>query len=208
MPDKLLKCSAVKAGKELSLKIEGRLLNNKWSELLSITPDIKIFGQDTLNLDIFVPHLAWTKSQKNKNNLILSGEVESAKLTTKVSAHSFDMLRVETVINFLRSARLEMAVERMKIKNFPIEKSWTPYRTPEHEMVIGDFAFRSPAVGLESKNSVLSIIPNLKFLKKNRKFPNALNFDSNQGEISFGCMPYRILHNSFFAHYDSDTVDF
>ncbi len=208
MPDKLLKCSAVKAGKDLSLKIDGRLLNNKWSELLRITPDIRIFGQDTLNLDIFVPHLAWTKSQKNKNNLILSGEVESAKITTKVSAHSFDMLRVETVINFLRSARLEMAVERMKIKKFPIERSWTPYRTPEHEMVIGDLAFRSPAVGLESKNSVLSIIPNLKFLKKNRKFPNALNFDSNQGEISFGCMPYRILHNSFFAHYDSDTVDF
>ena len=173
MPDKLLKCSAVKAGKELSLKIDGRLLNNKWSELLSITPDIKIFGQDTLNLDIFVPHLAWTKSQKNKNNLILSGEVESAKLITKISAHSFDMLRVETVINFFRSARLEMAVDRMKIKDFPVERSWTPYMAPEHEMVIGDFAFRSPVVGLESKNSVLSIIPNLKFLRKNRKSQRA-----------------------------------
>ena len=208
MSDKLLKCSAVKAGKELSLKIEGRLPNNKWSELLSITPDIKIFGQDTLNLDIFVPHLVWTKSQKKKKNLILSGEVETAKLTTKVSPRSFDMLRVETVINFRRSARLEMAVERMKLKKFPVKKSWIPYMTPEHEMVIGDFAFRSPAVGLESENFVLSIIPNLKILKKNRKFPNALKFDSNQEEVSFGCMPYRILHNSFFAHYDSDTVDF
>ena len=208
MADKLLRCSAVKSGKELSLKIEGRLPDNNWSEFLNITPDIRIFGQDTLNLDIFVPHLAWQKSQKNKNELILSGEVESAKLTSKVSARSFDMLRVETVINFSRSARLEMAVDRMRILNFPIDNFRAPYVAPEHECVVGDFAFKSPVVGLESKNSVLSIIPNLKSLRKNLKFPNALNFDANQGVVSFGCLPYRILHNSFFAHYDSDTVDF
>jgi len=207
MADNLLRCSADKAGKELSLKIERRTDNNSWAEILSISPDIRIFGQDTLNLDIFVPHLFWQKSKKNKNEFILTGEAESAKLTTKVTVHSFDMLRVETVVNLLRSARLEMAVERMKIKNFPVERSWNPYITPEHECVMGDFAFRSPAVGLESKGSALAIIPNLKFLESSRKVPTALNFDSGKGKITFGCMPFRILHDSYFAHYDTDTVD-
>jgi len=190
------------------LKIERRLPTNKWTELLRINPDIKIFGQDTLNLDIFVPHLVWNTSHQNKNELILSSDVETAKLTTKVSVRSFDMIRVDTTINFRRSARLEMATDRIKIKKFPVESSWTPYITPEHECVIGDFAFWSPAVGLQSESSVLAIIPNLKNLTKNRKFPNALNFDSIQNEVSYGICPYRILHNSFFAHYDSDTVDF
>ncbi len=207
MADPLLRFKPVKHKKDILLAIDGRASNNSWKPLMTIRPQVRVTGQDTLNLDIFVPRVTWQSSDKNARALVLQGQDGAARITTRVTLHSYDMLRVETRVSFSRPVRLEMARDCITLVNFPVEHSWSPHQTPLHEMVIGDVVFRAPVVMAQSDQRVVAVLPNLRSLASQRTVPTALTFNAGTPEISYGCVPYRLSRSTYYVHYDTDTVD-
>jgi len=207
MADPNLKVKPVQQGKKIVLALECKVSNDKWMIIGYLQPKAAISGQDTLNLDIFAPKIEWQDYIKKGRSIILTGNDGVARIKTGVFFHSQDILRVETRVTFSRPVRLEMAKDVLSLSDFNIDNSWTPHQTPLPEMVIGDMAFRSPVVMVQNTNNVLGIIPNLKTLKNNRTIPTAMTFSAQSNEISFGCVPYRLSANTYFAHDDSYTID-
>jgi len=207
MADQLLRCKPASRGGETVLDIEALAGRGKWRHVATIRPEIRFAARDTLNLDIFTSRLVWQESAASRTCVVASGSDGSTRLVTEVSVHSHDMLRVETRVTFRRTMRVEMVRDQMTLEQFPADHVWAPHQTPLHEMVIGDFAFRAPAVIVQSKDQCLAVIPNLRFLEGNREVPTALSVQREQATIAYGCVPYRLLHHTYFAHYDTDTAD-
>jgi len=207
MFDQKIRAKAVRQDDKIILAIECKTLDGKWFRAGILQPAIAVSGQDTLNLDIFAPKVSWRESQKKARNIFLAGSDGVAKIKTGVFFHSHDILRVETRVSFSRAVRLEFAKDIFSLENFNIESSWTPHQTPLNEMLIGDLAFRTPALIAQDADKTLALIPNLKSLNNERKAPAAMSFSPRENEFSFGCVPYRLSKNTYFIHYDSDTAD-
>ena len=191
---------------EIVLAVECRNGEEKWDSVGYIKPMIVSSGQNTLKLDIFTPKVRWKEIQKNGRNFILTGKDGIAKIKTGVYYHSHDIIRIETRVSFSKSVRLELAKDVLTLENFNVENYWLPHQTPLKEMVIGDLAFRAPAVIMQDERKTLAIIPNLKALKNNRKVPVALTFSEEEKQLSYGCIPYRLHKNTYFMHFDTDTT--
>jgi hypothetical protein len=203
----LLRFSPESHAREVRVLIEGLLTDGSWHPLLTLTPDIKIFGRDTLNFDMFTSHAAWHESEEIPNGIVLRGSDNLTKIITQVTVHSHDMLRVETRMTMRHGARLETVKDRLCLLDFDFEHAWTPHQTPLPEMVIGDAVFRSPAIVLQKGARTVALIPNLKILASHRTAPTAMTLDAETREMAYGCIPYRLSRNTYYVHYDTDTVD-
>jgi hypothetical protein len=203
----LLRFSPESHAQEVRVLFEGLLTDGTWQPLLTVTPDIKIFGRDTLNFDMFTSHAAWHESEEIPNGIVLRGSDNLTKVTTQITVHSHDMLRVETRVTLRRGARLETVKDRLSLLDFDFDHAWTPHQTPLPEMVIGDAVFRSPAIVLQKGARTIALIPNLKILASHRIAPTAMTLDAETCEMAYGCIPYRLSRNTYYVHYDTDTVD-
>lgn len=207
MPVQLLRFSPETHAQEVRVLIDGIFTDGSWHPLLTLTPEIKIFGCDTLDFDMFTAHAAWKDSENLPNGIVLKGDDGLSKIITQVTVHSHDMLRVETRITLGRGSRLESIRDRLSLLDFDIDHAWTPHQTPLPEMVIGDAVFRSPGVVVQKGARTVALVPNLKFLTSHRTVPTAMTFNAESGELSYGCIPYRLSRNTYYVHYDTDTVD-
>ncbi len=207
MADQLVRCKPVSRNGETQLDIEALVARGSWRPVMAIRPDVRFTAKDTLNLDIFSSHAVWRESKASRKEVSVQGGDESARIATQVSVHSHDMLRVESRVSFRRAMRVEMARDLIALRDFPLDHSWAPHQTPLHEMVVGDFAFRAPAVVLQSKDLCLAVVPNLRVLASSRAMPMALTFNPAEKLVACGCVPHRLVHDTYFAHYDTDTMD-
>jgi len=207
MADPNLKYKTVRKGNKIVLALEYRVSGDKWLSLGNLQPNVAVSVQDTLKLDIFTPKVEWQDSVKNGRSIILTGNDGLARIKTGVYFHSHDVLRVETRVRFNRPVCVEVAKDILSLSDFNIDSSWTPHLTPSPEMVIGDLAFRSPAVIVQNNDCVLGLLPNLNTLKNNLTIPTALTFSEESKEISFGCIPYSLSEKTYFVHCDGDTID-
>ncbi len=207
MADTLLRFSAESYADAMRVLVEGVLSDGSWHALLTITPAVNVFTRDTLNFDMFTSHAGWQTSEKIPRGIVLKGGDALTKLTTQITQHSYDMLRVETRATLRRSACLESVRDVINLLNFEVDYAWTPQQAPLPEMVIGDAVFRTPAVLVQKGARIVALIPNVKILASQRSIPTALTFDCPDSCISYGCMPYRSSRSSYYAHYDSDTTD-
>jgi len=203
----LLRFSPETHAQEVRVLIDGLFADSSWHPLLTVTPEIKIFGRDTLNFDMFTSHAAWSESEQIPNGIVLKGNDGLSKIISQITVHSHDMLRVETRITLRRGSRLESVRDRLSLLDFDIENAWTPHQTPLPEMVIGDAVFRSPAVVAQKGARTVALVPNLKFLASHRTVPTALSFSADGREMTYGCVPYRLSRNTYYVHYDTDTID-
>jgi len=71
----------------------------------------------------------------------------------------------------------------------PPDFVWTPCLRPDRGDVIADHCFRSPAIILQKKEDICSLIPNLEFLQTKLRMPTVLDLDcthENNPRVSFG----------------------
>ncbi len=207
MADQLLRCTPHTHNGATTLAVEGLRQDRTWQAFGHISPEIRFHGRDTLNLDIFAPKLRWQTVQKARGELLLRGSEDAVRLTTLVTVHSHDMLRVETRVSFRRPVRLELARDVLQLASAPLPRIWTPLQTPLPEMLIGDFAFRTPVMSVPLDGACLALIPNTRVLASRRRVPAAMACDAAQGVLSYGCVPYRLAHSTYCVHYDTDTAD-
>lgn len=206
MPDQLLRCTPTTQDGATILTLEGRVHGRTWRPLGTLRPDVRVTARDTLNLDIFAPHVTWQSASRARGVLTLKGSDGGVRVSTQVTVHSHDMLRVETRISTRRSIRLELARDVLQLAA-PVRRLWAPLQTPLPEMVVGDFAFHTPLVCVEGEHACLALIPNIRLLVSHRRVPTAVTCDATRGELAYGCMPYHLVHDTYCVHYDTDTVE-
>ncbi|MCX7847111.1 MAG: hypothetical protein N2595_03660, partial [bacterium] len=207
MPDQLLRCIPSSSNGATVLTLEGLLHGRTWRPLATIQPDVRVSARDTLNLDIFAPRLTWQTHTRTPSLLSLKGGNGGLRLSTIVSVHSHDMLRIETRLTVRRPVRLELARDLLHLADIPITRVWSPLQTPLPEMIVGDFAFHTPLAAIETPNACLAIIPNLRLLTAHRRVPTALSCDLPSRQFAYGCVPYHLLRDTYCVHYDTDSVE-
>ncbi|MHC4872227.1 MAG: hypothetical protein ACYTFY_10315 [Planctomycetota bacterium] len=110
-------------------------------------------------------------------------KVESADGITKVS----------TVLTFTEDTSLTSFTDILKINIDNPAYIWTPNLCPEENDVVGDHAFRSPAVIVQDKSNSFSLVPDLDSLSLQRKGPGLktfMFFNKELQQVSFGFADY------------------
>jgi len=207
MPDQLLRCTPHTQNGVTMLAIEGLQEGRAWRVLGHVRPQLRFTARDTLNLDIFAPKVTWQTAVRKQGSVLARGTEGGVRLTTLVTVHSHDMLRVETRISFRRPVRLELARDVVQLAAAPLPRVWAPLQTPLPEMVVGDAAFHTPLLCAHSGSSCFALIANTRVLASHRRVPVALDCDAARGIFSYGCVPYRLAHATYCVHYDTDTAD-
>lgn len=207
MPDQLIRCTPHTQNGATTLMIEGLQQARAWRPLAQLRPDVRFTGRDTLNLDVFAPKLAWQTAVRKQGVLLARGSDGGVRLTTLVTVHSHDMLRVETRLSFRRPVRLEYARDVLQCATAPLPRIWAPLQTPLPEMLVGDLAFHTPLLCTQTEHACLALIANTRVLASHRRVPVALACDAARGLLSCGCVPYRLAHETYCVHYDTDTAD-
>lgn len=206
MADPLLRFSAKAREKNVVLLVEGRAVDGAWRPLLTIAPQARVFRDDMLMLDLFVPQVRWQRPKDIPNGIECSGNDAGVRVTTRVTLHSHDMIRVETRISSRRALRLEYMRDILRFEGFAADDAWAPLTASGEGNVIGDVAFSSAAAIVQSGDRVAALIPNLRFISSNAAAPLAATCAPGRGELSFGIVPYRIADGQSCEHADTDTI--
>jgi len=85
---------------------------------------------------------------------------------------------------------------------------WVPNLKKDPEDIISQHAFRSPAIILTHKQSVISVIPDLEGMKKYPETPYYLdlNFGPEGITISYGLSNYKTKQHVYYEHADSSFI--
>jgi len=124
-------------------------------------------------------------------------------LHTRKISEDDQLIKVESEITFLEDSELIHFFDSVNVKIANPEYIWTPSLCPEDRDVIGDHAFRSPAVILQDKANSFSLIPDLETLGVQRdRIKMFMSLDDGKVSIGFAdyeCRPhvyYRLTEKS------------
>jgi len=92
----------------------------------------------------------------------------------------------------------------------PLDFTWVPNLRPKKNYVIGDHVFRSPAIIVQKRKLLASLIPDLDLLKKHRIMKQCFDFKIRQGLIpaptfSYGFKDYKVIEHTYYHHKPSMT---
>lgn len=136
--------------------------------------------------------------------MIFSGENDSLTYARTISSEADGIIFVSTVFRCKKEIELIRIADVINVDISKPEYIWTSSLAPEEDDVVGDHAFRSPAIILQNQRRSISLIPDLDSLKKIRKPDDqlkmfmALNGDKiSIGFAEYECRPhvyYRLTH--------------
>ncbi|WP_188454904.1 hypothetical protein [Virgibacillus oceani] len=94
----------------------------------------------------------------------------------------------------------------MELTDPDIQCVWKPHLSPEEDMVVGDFVFRSPAIIFEKADSMFALIPDIDFLNEQRTAPHVMDYVDTERKLFYGLGHYektkhvyhRSVHKSIF----------
>ncbi|QMV43197.1 hypothetical protein [Cohnella cholangitidis] len=71
-----------------------------------------------------------------------------------------------------------------------LECVWKPHLAPSEGMVVGDKAFRSPAIVFENGTAMTALVPDLHSLASDRDVPNVMDYTVSDRELVYGLCEY------------------
>ncbi len=121
---------------------------------------------------------------------LASGQISHSR---KISEYG-NVTKVDSKVIFLEDSELIHFFETLNTKIANPEYIWTPALCPEDGDVIGDHAFRSPAIILQNNTSSFSLIPDLETLGEQREqIKMFMSLNSSKASIGFAdyeCRPH------------------
>jgi len=80
-----------------------------------------------------------------------------------------------------------------------LEQVWIPHLAPDEGNVIGDFVFRSPAVILAGKETVVALVPDLDDVRAAKGWRAWLDYDHPRRRVTLGAGAYHVEGHVFFV---------
>ncbi|GIN69901.1 hypothetical protein J14TS2_03760 [Bacillus sp. J14TS2] len=79
---------------------------------------------------------------------------------------------------------------------------WKPHLSPEKNMVIGDYVFRSPAIIFEKLDKRFALIPDIDFLDTQRGTPHIMDFVQSDRMLTYGLGHYEKTKHVYHTRID------
>jgi hypothetical protein len=182
---------------------------NSWKTILIVPPPILSFDEEEINFKLKLKDL---KKNPKFIRVIFSGNFKNHSFETSVFIkEKCKYVRIvneysikgKIKIEYLKSVHFFAPEKKLYCEYKPLDFSWVPNLRPGKNYVIGDHCFRSPALILQKGKFLVSLIPDIELLKKERKMKTSLDFRIYGFDFpffSYGFEEYKNIGHTYYIH--------
>jgi hypothetical protein len=206
-------------GNKWKLVLVGEKARSRKSQILAKSNDIALLADGSLNeIKLNGKPIIEKGAQQSLTVQGISGH-HNVKITFTLTSGTKwlhvlveDKIKGKSVVEALESSYSFVPEGRIK-GVLPLDFCWVPNLRPKENYVIGDHAFRSPAVIVQKSRCLAALVPNLDVLSSNRKMKTAIEFNLKPKgcfgpTFGYGFKEYKPVPHMFYQHDRDMTKQF
>ncbi|WP_099159512.1 hypothetical protein [Virgibacillus ndiopensis] len=123
------------------------------------------------------------------------------EITEERGTEDNPIARIDIKWNHLSTEVKQMHLD-MELSDPDITCVWKPHLSPQDDMVVGDFVFRSPAIIFEKGHEMFALIPDIDFLNEQRIAPHVMDYVESERKLFYGLQHYEKTNHVYHRRFN------